>query len=199
MFDHLCTQLAPYMQYENTQLRQALSVKKRVAIALWVLASSAEYRIVAHLFGVGRSTVCVVIHEVCAAVVEHLPKYIRFPRVEQQQQYIDYFESIWGVPQCIGAIDGSHIPILPPSLCHTNYYNRKGWYSMVLQAVIDYKFCFLDVYTRWPGSVHDACVLAHSTLYRKANSGQLFSTVTNVPVFFISDYDAMVNEAIQPE
>ena len=38
-----------HIQYENTQLRQALSVKKRVAITLWALASS-EYRIVAHLF-----------------------------------------------------------------------------------------------------------------------------------------------------
>ena len=69
--------VGPYIQYENTQLWVAVSVKTRVAITLWVLASSAEYRMVAHLFGVGWSSICEVIHKTCAALVEHLlPKYI---------------------------------------------------------------------------------------------------------------------------
>ena len=89
-FDYLCTQLTPHLQYQDTHLRKAISVKKRVAITIWTLASSAEYRTVSHLFGVGRSTVCEVIHETCQAVVDHLlPKYIRFPSCDQQQQYID--------------------------------------------------------------------------------------------------------------
>ena len=36
-------------------------------------------------------------------------------------------------------------------------------YSVLIQAVVDYKYCFLDIYTGWPGSMHDARVLAHST------------------------------------
>ena len=190
----MCTELTPYLQYQDTHLRKTVSVKKRVAITLWTLASSAEYRTVSHLFGVGRSTVCEVVHETCHAIVNHLlSKYIRFPSSDQQEKYIVNFESKWGVPQCIGAIDGSHIPVSPPTLCHTDYYNRKGWYSVLLQAVVDYKFCFLDVYTGWPGSVHDAHVLAHSTFYKKANTGQLLSAATrmingvNVPVFVIGD------------
>ena len=35
-----------------------------------------------------------------------------------------------------GSIDGCHIP---PALKHTEYYNRNGWYSVVLQAVVDHK------------------------------------------------------------
>ena len=102
------------------------------------------------MFGVGRSTVCEVVYETCQAIVDHLlSKYIRFPSSDQQEQYIVNFESKWGVSQFIGAIDGSHIPVSPPTLCHTDYYNRKGWYSVLLQAVVDYKFCFLDVYMGW--------------------------------------------------
>ena len=102
-----------------------------------------------------------------------VPQYIHFPSLDQQQQYIEIFENIWGVPQCIGAMDGSHTPVSPPSLCHTDYYNRKV--SILIQAVVYYKYCFLDIYTGWPGIVHDACVLAHSSFYRKANAGQLLS------------------------
>ena len=172
---------------------EAISVKKRVAITLWTLASSAEYRTVSHLFGAGRSTVSEIVHETCRAIVDHLlPKYVCFPPCHQQQQYIDNFESKWGVPQCIGAIDSSHIPVSPPTLCHTDYYNCKGWYSVLIQAVVDYKYCFLDICNGWPGSVHDACMRAHSTL-KKANSGQLLSCTTkiicgaSVPVFVIGD------------
>ena len=45
----------------------------------------------------------------------------------------------------------------------------------------------------WPGSVHDARVLAHSTFYKKANAGQLLSHTTkticgaSIPVFVIGD------------
>ena len=51
----------------------------------------------------------------------------------------------------------------------------------------------MDIYTGWPGSVHDARVLTHSTFYKKANTGQLLSRATktingtNVPVFVIGD------------
>ena len=93
-FDHLCAELTPHIQYQDTRLRDAITVKKRVAITLWTLSSPAEYRTVSHLFGVGRSTVCEVVHETCKAIVDHLlPKYICFPSIEQQQQYIDNFES----------------------------------------------------------------------------------------------------------
>ena len=86
-----------------------------------------------HLFGVGLSTVCEVVHETCQAIHCLLPKYIHFPSVDQEQQYIDDFKSKWGVPQCIGAVDGFHIPVSLSALCHTDYYNCKGWYSVLIQ------------------------------------------------------------------
>ena len=36
------------------------------------IGANVEYRSIAHLFGVGLSTVCVVVHEVCISVVNTL-------------------------------------------------------------------------------------------------------------------------------
>ena len=63
--------------------------------------------------------------------------YIQFPTRDKLNQVIDEFKSKWGVPQCFGAIDGSHVPISAPSNLHTDYYNCKGWYFMLIQGLVD--------------------------------------------------------------
>jgi hypothetical protein len=49
----------------------------------------------------------------------------------------------------VGAIDGSHIPVCAPAGMHTDYYNRKGWYSMIVQAVVDPDYLFTDSIEHW--------------------------------------------------
>ena len=50
---------------------------------------------------------------------------------------------------------------------HTDYYNRKGWYFVIVQDVVDANLLFTDLKIGWPGSVHDAHVLSISQLYQK--------------------------------
>ena len=76
--------------------------------------------------------------------------------------------------QCAGAINGSHVPILTPALNHTDYYNRKGWYSMLIQAVVDHNYMFRDICIGWPGSARHARVLSNSSLYSKATRRDIF-------------------------
>ena len=84
---------------------------------------------------------------------------------------VDGFKRDWGIPQCAGAID---VPISGPVMNHNDYYNCKGTYSVVLVAVVDYKYQFLNVYCGWPGSVHDARVFSHSLIYENSTNGTLF-------------------------
>ena len=49
-------------------MRKAIPVVKRVAVTLWRLSTNLEYRTIDHLFGISRSTVCVIVHEVCRAI-----------------------------------------------------------------------------------------------------------------------------------
>ena len=56
------------------------------------------------------------------------------------------------------AIDGTYICIVCPRESASNYYNCKGLYSIILQAVVSHKGLFLDACIGWPGKVHDASV-----------------------------------------
>ena len=60
-------------------MRRAIPVEQRVALTVWFLSTGADYRTIGHLFGVSKSTVCVVTKQVYATIVKILlPKYIRF-------------------------------------------------------------------------------------------------------------------------
>ena len=97
------------------------------------------------------------------------------PWNEKFREIVNGFQSRWGFPQTVGAINGTHIPILRPQESASDYYNRKGYYSMLMQAVVDFRGIFMDVNIGWPGKVHDARVFVNSTLYQKACSGTMLS------------------------
>ena len=75
-----------------------------------------EYQTISHLFSVGISTTCNIVHEVCKAILDSLlHKYIKTPVGSEAMDIVRGFGKKWGFPQCLGAVDGSHIPILLPS------------------------------------------------------------------------------------
>ena len=49
------------------------------------------------------------------------------------------FKHYRGIPQCAGAIDGTHIHVMPPSEHQADYFNRKGFHFINLQAVCDHR------------------------------------------------------------
>ena len=48
------------------------------------------------------------------------------PIAEELDQNFSKFQNESGFPQCVGAFDGSHIPIKAPVEFHADNYNRKG-------------------------------------------------------------------------
>ena len=175
----LCNKLRPVMERQDTTFRRCVPLKKRVAIALWKLATGSEYRSIGHLFGVSITTACRCVQDFCAAAETLLvPEQICFPDEEKFKEMATYTENRWGLPHCVGAIDGSHIPIIAPQEYHCDYFNRKGWHSIILQGVVDGKGIFWNVFAGLPGSLHDARVLRLSTLWELASGGNHFRAHT---------------------
>ncbi|KAL1480691.1 hypothetical protein MTO96_034685 [Rhipicephalus appendiculatus] len=103
------------MQRETTNMREAVSVQKRVAVALYKLCSSAEDRTVANLFDLGRSTVNTIYREFCDIVVEALEdQWVRMLAADDMTDHIREFYAVTGFPQAVGALDGCHFPVSPP-------------------------------------------------------------------------------------
>ena len=198
-FLYLCDRLRSTICKKDSNMRKAITVDHRVAVTVWTLATPCEYRTIGHLFGISRSSVCKIVHETCEAICNVLlQEYIRFPKSNELETTIRRFEQKWGVPQCVGAIDGSHIPVCAPANMHTDYYNRKGWYSMLVQAVVDPDYLFTDLNIGWPGSVHDARVLCHSQLYEQAQSGDILPSTHSKTISGVSVPPYLIGDAAYP-
>lgn len=104
-FQELCSLLSS-LQKETTVFRKAIPLEKRIAVAVYALGSSSEYRTIANLFGIGKSTTCCILLEFCQAVWDTLqPKFLNFfPLVKDTvEDCISGFQKL-GFPQCLGAI-----------------------------------------------------------------------------------------------
>lgn len=104
-FDFLVSLLSS-LSKQDTNFRRSIPLDKRVAIALYSLGSSCEYRTIANIFSVGRTTVGEIVLEFCDAVCEILEKdYFNFypPNQAQINELVKGFEK-WGFPQTYGAV-----------------------------------------------------------------------------------------------
>ena len=95
-----------------------------------------------------------------------LPSLISWPDTSSYHRIAEGFAQRAGFPGVIGAVDGTYIPITGPSEYRDSYICRKGFPAFHLQAVCDSSLKFLDVYSAYPGSVHDSRVFKNSPLYQ---------------------------------
>ena len=71
------------------------------------------------------------------------------------------------------------VRLIAPEKDHVEFFNRKGWRSVILHGVVDHRYLFTDVKLGRPGSVHDARVLGNSNLYTICERGSAFDQVMN--------------------
>ena len=90
------------------------------------------------------------------------PALISFPTsMAAFEQCASAFMRRSGIPNIIGAIDGSHIRVAPPKRHQKSYYNRKKFYSVILSAVCDARGAFLSCDVGFPGRMSGSRVLKY--------------------------------------
>ncbi|KAF7132059.1 hypothetical protein RHSIM_Rhsim09G0097200 [Rhododendron simsii] len=180
-FDLICNELTSAVAKENTTLRDAVPVRQRVAVCIWRLATGEPLRLVSKRFGLGISTCHKLVLEVCSAIRQVLmPKYLNWPDEESVRRIKEDFESVSGIPNVVGSMYTTHIPIIAPKISVAAYFNKrhternqKTSYSITVQGVVNARGVFTDVCIGYPGSMPDDQVLEKSALYQRASGGLL--------------------------
>ncbi|KAL1277225.1 hypothetical protein QQF64_023898 [Cirrhinus molitorella] len=121
----------PAEVYKAARQLQDIEVNRRIT-----KASSAFGRLRSNVWdhlGISLATKLKVYQAVALTTLMDL---IRMTGEEEASEITWRFEEAHFVPQVMGLIDGTHIPILPPSDGYKDFVIRKDWPSYVLQAVV---------------------------------------------------------------
>ncbi|ONI29443.1 hypothetical protein PRUPE_1G198400 [Prunus persica] len=79
------------------------------------------------------------------------PHFRRVPgKIKVDDRYWPYFKD------CIGAIDGTHIPLVMPRARQVLYIERKGITTQSVMVVWNFNICFTFVWAGWESAVHNA-------------------------------------------
>ena len=198
MFDELVQRLTPRITKKTTNWRSPLEPGLKVAITLRHLASGSKYHDMQYAWRVPHNTISIVVREVCEAIIEeYLDEQLSPPTTEQGwlQLANDWYER-WNFPHVIGAIDGKHVACKAPPNSGSEFYNYKGFFSVILVALVtsDYKFLWVDVSGN--GSASDAQIYNNSELKEGLENGTIMgwprpsplpNDTQDVPYFLMGD------------
>ena len=180
-------------------MRKTITAEERLAVTLRFLATGNTYSDLAFQFRMHQSTISGIIPEVCQAIYQCLKsEYLRVPNTKEEWKVIaEKTVERWQFPNCFGAADGKHIPILHPKNSGSDYYNYKGFFSIVLLAIVDYDYKFLFVDVGCQGRISDGGVYRNSAFY-KALENESLNLPDPVPLPKSKDPRLMFNQSNEP-
>ena len=77
------------------------------------------------------------------------------------------FRNRWNVPHAVGALDQKHIAIKKLKKSGSEYFNYKGYFSLVLLALVDADYRLMWVNVRASGSSSDAQIFNRNKLKKR--------------------------------
>ena len=183
-FDFIKNLVRDKIEKQNTFFRKPIPLEKRVAVALWRLATATgnSYRSISKVFGIGLTSVAKIVYEFCESIFEEVGQFIKFPanghKTALEMEKFSYFTQTV-LPQVVGVLDGTHLEIMcTNSESRVDYFSCKQKYTVNTQAVVGANLMFLHVATGYPGSLHDARILKFSSLFGQAERNEILAHPT---------------------
>lgn len=169
---HIVDLIKGDIEYLDTR-GSPLSPRQQVMIALRYYATGSFQIIISDLFGVNQSTICRTVHKVSRAIAKLSSHYIKMPPESEISSCMASFYKLKKMPQVIGCIDGTHIPIIYPGGDNAELYrNRKGYFSINVQAICDSNSKFINLVARWHGSAHDQTIFNFSSIKQRFENNE---------------------------
>ena len=130
---------------------------------------------VADMAGVSTATVCRIVNSVSHIIASCAGDEVVFPVTQADRlASISNFYQIAAFPAVLGAIDCTHVAIQSPGGLRAELFrNRKGYFSLNIQAVVNASLIFINMVARWQGSAHDANIFAHSYVCARFETGDI--------------------------
>ncbi|GBG72738.1 hypothetical protein CBR_g12305 [Chara braunii] len=174
IFRDIVAACSPFIDCRLTHYREPLQTDLIVAFALYRWATGETFENTSSSFGIGRSSGVTAVTDVTNAILVAYPDKVAMPSGRRLLQVTRAFGAK-GLPYCFGAIDCTHVYVDKPANAPSeNYFDRKQQFSVVAQVVVDLDMRILYVFMGYPGSVHDQRVQRNSSLFRRAEAGELF-------------------------
>ncbi|MBW0493848.1 hypothetical protein O181_033563 [Austropuccinia psidii MF-1] len=155
---------------------RGLTIEEKVGVTLYQLGNGSSYETVGHFFNIGKSTAFNISQAVVQAILLSLhDTTIIFPDFNDMHAWNTIKESFrrrQGLSNIVGAIDGTHIPIIPPpNDGWKSYLNSKGWHYIAFQCIVDGHGKFQNVFGGFPGAIHDSHMLWKSRIGKDLING----------------------------
>ncbi|XP_069582421.1 uncharacterized protein [Ranitomeya imitator] len=192
-FKIILSAVTPLIQRCDTPMRAAVPVEERLAVTLRFLATGRSLQDLQFSAAVSRPFLSVVIPETCEAIVQSLRHYMEFPKTADDWKRIGSdFDELWQFPNCGGALDGKHVRITQPANSGSFFFNYKGYFSVILMALVNANYEFVDVDVGMNGRVSDGGVFEHTSFGESLRNNELLlplneDTKANLNFVFIAD------------
>lgn len=183
-FDDLCRQVEPFIATRShKQTKTALCARVQLSITLRLLAG-ASYLDMMVIHKVAKATVYSVFNKVVSVLHQVLPP-LKFPLGDSASlAELERGFTVKGpggvdsgiMDGIVGAMDGIAIKIIRPRLRidgvdnPQSYYNRKCFFALNVQAIVDSNKRFLWMSALHEGSTHDSTAYGSTSLARKLES-----------------------------
>ncbi|TVU06977.1 hypothetical protein EJB05_47015, partial [Eragrostis curvula] len=153
--------VATYLRRTKLVSDTRISVEEKLAFFLFMLSKNATYEDMQVFFGHSNDTLHRHLNHFFNKVIPILTRHfiiapdpnLVHPKIQHNPRYYPFFQN------CLGAIDGTHIPITISPDRAAPFRNRKGTLSINVMVACDFDLNITFISTGWEGSATDSRVL----------------------------------------
>ncbi|XP_066585888.1 putative nuclease HARBI1 [Prorops nasuta] len=164
-FQEVLEQIEPAIR--QRKMKSEIPPVIQLLVAIRFYATGCFLQVAADFCNISTKSAQIIVHRVSAAIANLFHLYVSLPRTDEDmiQTAKDNF-LISGMIRIIGAIDCVHVRIRSYDGGEDAelWRNRKGFFSINVQCVVNSHLEIMDLVARWPGSAHDSTIFNNSRL-----------------------------------